>query len=229
MNFPTTKSARDADTDVLSGKPQFLLTMRASGVHIRGGHSGARRIQSEIRRTEFALHPLTEILPINLQLFGTFGAVDKQSDGNNLNHGIEFLKGDKHGNFNAVALELRVEQCPTGSTMNHVGRHVIATIRAGATGPSRHFTCSNSNSRWIDNFGRLQSIANMSTSFDGMPEKAEKRSRFDHRDTFISQSRDSFSRPEDTPSYETNADTNDHLPRLASNNLGHRANSAREA
>lgn len=108
MQLPATKTASDANSDVLLGKSQLLVAVRAFRVHVGIHHGRMGRIKAEISRAEFALDALTDVFPIYFQFLCAMGAPHKQSGRCYLNHGINLLKWEKNGNLNAVSLQLGV-------------------------------------------------------------------------------------------------------------------------
>ncbi len=108
MQLSAAETAGDPDADVLLGKPQLLIAVCAFRINIGIDDGRVSRIKSKVRRAEFALHSLTDVLPIDFQLLRAVWAPHKQSGRCYLNHRINLLKGNKNGDFDTVSLQFRV-------------------------------------------------------------------------------------------------------------------------
>lgn len=60
-------AAGDFDADVLLGEPQVLFAVGALGIDIGFADVGTAGVELETGRAEFALHVLTEVLPVDLE------------------------------------------------------------------------------------------------------------------------------------------------------------------
>lgn len=140
MDLSSAKPARRPDSYVFPGKTEFLFAVRALGVHVGLCDRWVCWIQSEICRAEFALHALAQVLSVDLQLLRALWATDEHAGWCNLNHDINLLQGDERGNFDAIPLKLRIQQGAAFPAVNHIRRHILATVWAGPPRPSRHIT-----------------------------------------------------------------------------------------
>lgn len=140
MDLPPTETAGDAHADVLLREPQFLLTMGAFGIYICLCDRRVCRVKSKVGLAELALHPLSDILPIDLQFLCAVWAAHEYAGRCDFNHGINLLQRDENGNLNTFPFEFRIQQCPAFPTMNNIRRHVFAALWAKPSRPSRHIT-----------------------------------------------------------------------------------------
>jgi hypothetical protein len=138
MQLTAAKTAGHPDADILLGKPQFLIAVRAFRIDVGIDDGRVSWIKSKVSRAELALHSLADVLPIDFQLLRAVWASHKQSGRCYLNHRINLLKGNKNWDFNTVALQFWVQERPAFPTVNHIRGHFLATFRARAARPSGH-------------------------------------------------------------------------------------------
>lgn len=65
--------------------------MGALGVTVGVNHGRTGGIKPEIGRAEFALHPLTQIFPINLQFLMAARAFNEQTEGGDFDQAVDLL------------------------------------------------------------------------------------------------------------------------------------------
>ena len=142
MQLASAEAAGDFDSDVLLGKPQLLLTVRALGKDIGLADVGTGGVEAEVGVAELALDSLTQVLAVDFQFLSTFRAAHEQARGDDFDHRVKLLQWDEDGNFDAVPFEFRIEQCSTIAAVNHARRHLFAALWTGTTGPGRHLIAS---------------------------------------------------------------------------------------
>ena len=191
MDLPPTETAGDAHADVLLREPQFLLTVGAFGIHIRLCDRRVCRVESKVRLAELALHPLSHILPIDLQFLSAVWAAHEYAGRCDFNHDINLLQRDENGNLNTFPFEFRIQQCPAFPTMNNIRRHVFTAIWAKTPRPSRHISSSIAGSkstvtRKVAN-GNLLHVPNHPADFECLPSLL--RHGFNHSGFFVATQR----------------------------------------
>lgn len=138
MQLPPAEATGNPDTNVLLGKPQFLIAMRAFRIDVGVNDGRVGRIKSKVSRAELALHSLADVLPIDFQLLRAMWAPHKQAGRCYLNHRINLLKGNENRDFNTVSLQFGVQERPAFPTVNHICGHFLTAFGARASGPSGH-------------------------------------------------------------------------------------------
>lgn len=109
MDFASAEAASHLGAQVFGRKPKCLPAVWTRAVGISLLDLRAVRYEAEIGFAEFALHSLSDVLPVDLQFLATARTVNKQPDRYQFDQAFDLLKRKKCRHFHAVAFQFGVE------------------------------------------------------------------------------------------------------------------------
>ena len=139
VNFSAAEFAGHFHAEVLDRDAQFFLTVRTVGIERDRLGGGAREIEAERARTKLARDPLTDVLAVDPQFFVAVRAEDVIARRRNFDHAVNLLQRDELRDFDAIGVQILIEQRAAVTAPHLIRRHPFAARGTFSTGPIRHF------------------------------------------------------------------------------------------
>ena len=139
FEFPAAEFADDFDARIFFADPQLFTAVGALAVV---GFDDRCRIGDIDQKTSFAVlatDHLTDVLRINPQFLRAMRTEQIHAARCHFHFAIQFLHGNELRDFDAILLQIGIQQRPAIDTMDDTRGRVFATRRAGATRPFGHF------------------------------------------------------------------------------------------